>query len=361
MQTVKRRAADEQADADGARFPPGSLSFGAQGVKRTPQIVRRNRHDDIVPSLSVMITPGHPVSRDLIYPDAPPLSPSPPRWVEQLFDGDSTEHYSVEGDVCIRTAGAVAHASICIPDAIGLDAASLRIRVAAAYLAMHRALSNIDRHATRFWNFVPGIGQLMSATVDRYMVFNAGRYDAHAEWYGSRDISNDNGRSLATASAIGVTGSDLSIHCFAMAQPGTHLENPRQTPAWQYSTRYGPLPPCFSRATVVTLRDRRHLLIGGTASVVGEDSTHAGDLSGQLDETLFNIESLVRTANGSPACDAPLKRLVDLRVYVTDATQAGPVARIVAEQCPRARALDIVVAEVCRRELLIEIEGLAEL
>jgi chorismate lyase/3-hydroxybenzoate synthase len=309
-----------------------------------------------------MITHGHPVSRDLIHPDAPPLSPSPPHWVEELFDANSIRHHEAEGDVRIRTAGAVTHASICIRDAIQLDAASLRGRVALAYLAMYRALANLERFPTRFWNFVPGIGQLMSANVDRYMVFNAGRYDAHAEWYGSRHIANDNGSSLATASAVGVTGSDLSIHCLAMEQPGIHVENPRQTPAWQYSTRYGPLPPCFSRATIVTLRGRRHLLIGGTASVVGEDSRHAGDLHGQLDETLFNIESLVRTANGGAGdCEAPLKRLVDLRVYVTQAAQAGPVGRIVTEQCPRARALDIVVAEVCRRELLVEIEGLAEL
>jgi chorismate lyase/3-hydroxybenzoate synthase len=309
-----------------------------------------------------MITHGYPVSRHLIHPHAAPLSPSPPHWVEELFDANSAEHYEAEGDLCIRTAGAVAHASICIRGAIRLDASSLRARVASAYLVMHRALASIERHPTRFWNFVPGIGQLMSANIERYMVFNAGRYDAHAEWYGSQNISNVNGQSLATASAVGVTGSDLSIHCLAMEQPGTHVENPRQTPAWQYSTRYGPLPPCFSRATIVTLRGRRHLLIGGTASVVGEDSRHAGDLHLQLDETLFNIESLVRTANGNAGdCEAPLKRLVDLRVYVTEATQAGHVGRIVTEQCPRARTLDIVVAEVCRRELLVEIEGLAEL
>ena len=309
-----------------------------------------------------MITPGYPVAHDPIHLVAAPLSPSPPRWVEELFGANSAEHHEAEGDVCVRTAGAVAHATLCIRDAVHLDAPSLRVRVASAYLAMHRALANIERHPTRFWNFVPGIGQLMSANVDRYMVFNAGRYDAHAEWCGSRDVSNDNGRSLATASAVGVTGSDLSIHCLAMEHPGIHVENPRQTPAWRYSTRYGPLPPCFSRATIVTLRGRRHLLIGGTASVVGEDSRHAGDLHGQLDETLFNIESLVRTANGDGAdCEAPLKRLVDLRVYVTEAMQAGPVGRIVTEHCPRAGTLDIVVAEVCRRELLVEIEGLAEL
>ena len=57
-------------------------------------------------------------------------------------------------------------------------------------------------------------------------------------------------------------------------------------------------------APLLSARDDRpagrtsHLLIGGTASVVGEDSRHAGNLDAQLDETLLNMEALVRTASG---------------------------------------------------------------
>ena len=126
--------------------------------------------------------------------------------------------------------------------------------------------------------------------LDRYMVFNAGRHDAYSDQRGA----------LGTASAVGIKGSDLSIHCLALEEPGTPVENPRQTPAWQYSARYGPLPPCFSRATIVDLAGRRTLLIGGTASVVGEDSRHAGQFDAQVEETLLNLEALIRTADGNP-------------------------------------------------------------
>jgi enamine deaminase RidA (YjgF/YER057c/UK114 family) len=300
-----------------------------------------------------MITPGMHVTQ---------LSPAPPRWVDELFGGSWLEHGERDGDVRIRTSGTFAHATTRIRDAIHLDAASLRVQVGFAYLAMVRALANLDRHPIRFWNFVPGIGESMSPNIDRYMVFNAGRYDAHAELYGPKGISNGNGHSPATASAIGVTGSDLSIHCLATEEPGRHIENPRQRSAWQYSARYGPLPPCFSRATIATFRDRRHLLIGGTASVVGEDSQHAGDLDAQLDETLLNIESLVKAASGdAPDRGLPLDGLVDVRVYITVAKHEEPVTRTLSERCPHARAIDVVVAQICRPELLVEIEGLAEL
>ena len=245
-----------------------------------------------------------------------------------------------------------------IRDAVHLDAPTLRNRVAAAYRALIGTLESVDRHPARFWNFVPDIGEPMLTGLDRYMVFNAGRHDAYTDLYGPRSIANGNSH-LGTASAVGITGSDLSIHCLAMERSGEAIENPRQKPAWQYSTRYGPLPPCFSRATIVTLYGRRSLLIGGTASVVGEDSQHPGKLDAQLEETLLNIEALVRTASGD--CHAPLQRLIDLRVYIPEAIHAEPIKRILTMRCPQVRTLDVVVAQLCRRDLLVEIEGVAEL
>lgn len=277
--------------------------------------------------------------------------PVPPRWVEELLGSTATDgacHPGVE----VRTSGAAAHAATCIRDAVRLDVRGLRESVASAYREVIASVERIGLHPARFWNFIPDIGESMAADLDRYMVFNAGRYDAYGNRLGV----------LGTASAIGIEGSDLSIHCFATDDPGTPVENPRQMPAWQYSTRYGPLPPCFSRATIVELDGRRTLLIGGTASVVGEDSRHAGDFDAQVEETLLNLEALIQAADGNP-CDrrAPLHRLVDLRVYVGSAAQAERVRERLVNGCPRARHIAVALAQVCRPELLVEIEGVAEL
>jgi enamine deaminase RidA (YjgF/YER057c/UK114 family) len=291
------------------------------------------------------------VSRDLAYPEALPLLPVPPRWVEELL-GSSAPDGARNGGVDVRTLGPATHATTRIPDAVDLDAAVLREKVASAYRAVIESLEQIGRHPARFWNFIPDIGEPMRHGLDRYMVFNAGRHDAYSDQCGA----------LGTASAVGIKGSDLSIHCLALDEPGTPVENPRQTPAWQYSARYGPLPPCFSRATIVDLAGRRTLLIGGTASVVGEDSRHAGQFDAQLEETLLNLEALIRTADqNSPDGVAALHRLVDLRVYVTSPAEAERVRGVIASQCPRARNVAVALAQVCRPELLVEIEGVAEL
>jgi chorismate lyase/3-hydroxybenzoate synthase len=167
---------------------------------------------------------------------------------------------------------------------------------------------------------------------------------------------------VATASAVGVGGTDLVVHCLAAEHAGIPVENPRQTSSWRYSARYGPMPPCFSRATLATIVGRRRLLIGGTASIVGEHSQHPGDAEAQLQETLRNIGALIGAACHSDADPShALRRLVDLRVYAQDDHVARVIRRRLDVRCPAIPRVEIVRARVCRPELLHEIEGVAEI
>src|SRR5687767_5149454 len=127
--------------------------------------------------------------------------PVPPRWVDELLGG------SAPGDTChgrvdIRSSGRSAHATTCISGAVHLEPQVLRANVSSAYRAVIDSLAKIGRHPARFWNFIPDIGEPMVDGLDRYMVFNAGRHDAYGDQSGA----------LGTASAVGVNGSDLSIH-----------------------------------------------------------------------------------------------------------------------------------------------------
>jgi chorismate lyase/3-hydroxybenzoate synthase len=246
----------------------------------------------------------------------------------------------------------------------------LRSRVADAYIATGEAISSRRYHPIRFWNFVPGPGDEMAPGLDRYMVFNTGRYDAYARGDGTaRAFSH----TLATASAVGVQSSDLAIFCLASQTPGTPIENPRQTPSWQYSTRYGPKPPCFARATMVSHARERRLLIGGTASIVGEDSRHVGDPGAQVEETIANLSALIAaamTARGTDGVNRPvgptsgndaIGRLSEVRVYVARAGDAALVRALVVARCPGMTRLEMTLSQICRPELLVEIEGVAAL
>jgi chorismate lyase / 3-hydroxybenzoate synthase len=200
----------------------------------------------------------------------------------------------------------------------------------------------------------------MDTQRDRYMVFNAGRFKAFESWYGSSETFS---RHVATASGVGHTGADLVIHCLATKAPGIAIENPRQISSYRYSRRYGPIPPCFARATIVSAPDnRRLLLVGGTASIRGEDSMYVDSLAMQLDETLDNLASLIRAAEQRDLATAEaLTRLRSLRVYYPQQQDAPAIADALQTTMPAACRIEMIQAELCRPELLVEIEGIAEL
>lgn len=250
-----------------------------------------------------------------------------------------------------------------VPDAAAMTAEVLRSSVADAYARLGVAVRASGKAPIRLWNYLPDPNHVMAPGLDRYMVFNAGRFDGYRQWLDGPGVGPGQlVRSLATASGVGIAGDDLTIHCLTSPEHGVPVENPRQTPAWRYSARYGPMPPCFSRATIAEVSGGRRLLIGGTASIVGEDSRHERDVVAQLEETMANLAALIRAARQAPESDdVALERLTDLRAYVVRPDDAEVVWPLLRARCSRAGRIELTTARLCRPELLIEIEGVADL
>jgi len=282
-----------------------------------------------------------------------PLRPQPPEWVVKLFAGaDAQDVAGPYGDhLMLRRTERFTLLSTAIANPTGLSADDLAAAVACVYRSIGHELEQQHRHAVRLWNFVPDIqGRLGEG--DRYMAFNAGRFTAYNDLLGGVAAFRS---SLPTSSAVGVSGDALWIYVLAADQGGIHFENPRQIPPYQYSRRYGARPPCFARATQL----QSMLFIGGTASILGEETRHEGDIDGQTRETFANIAVLISRATGSPSQRA-LERLRCLRVHVLDARHAAVVRTYVDDMAPQVSDVEFVQAPLCRPELLVEIEGLAE-
>src|SRR5581483_9042653 len=264
-----------------------------------------------------------------------PLAPRPPAWADALVASDP--EFSL--------------LSVDLPDPPSPSAAALAASAASLYDSLGRDLAQASRHAVRIWNFVPDIQGAIDGAGDRYMAFNMGRFDAYCRWFGDPATFR---RALPTSSAVGVEGASLSVHVLAATAPGRPVENPRQIPAYRYSRRFGARPPCFARATRVGSR----LFIGGTASILGEDSYHGDSIERQTRETIRNLEALIR--HSGLGAGAPLDRLTSLRVHVRDAADAPQVRAMIERFAPHVRDVEFVQAFLCRRELLVEIEGTAE-
>ncbi|WP_169922655.1 FkbO/Hyg5 family chorismatase [Streptomyces lushanensis] len=209
-------------------------------------------------------------------------------------------------------------------------------------------------HVFRMWNFVGDILGTNSEGLEVYQDFVSGRAEAFASYYG------DGIGHMPAATGIGTRGEGISFVLLAArtASP-RHLENQRQTPAYNYPERYGPKPPSFARATLV--EPGGTLYVSGTASILGHETVHRGDVAAQTHVVLDNIAELIGGPSLAVAGLDGGHELKDLRlakVYVRHERDL-PVVRAVCGEAlgPEAETKYLNVA-VCRDDLLVEIEGL---
>ena len=295
----------------------------------------------------------------------------PPNWVGELHGLAATTPAEAARDaLTIRLAAgdSFSRIEVSFGDVPAMDILTFQQTVAEAYRSIFDLLGRLPTpYPVRFWAFIPEIHAHMGAGLDRYMAFNAGRFAAYSARYGGRQALS---RSVATASAVGFGEERLVLHCLAGTEPGAPLENPRQVPAYNYSRRYGPLPPCFARATRIADGggQGQRLLVGGTASIRGEDSLHVGDLAGQVKETLGNLASLVSYACGGgtgtarePELEAWLPRFRELRIYRPRRAEADRILDLVVPSFRGVSRVELLEAELCRAELLVEVEGVADI
>lgn len=198
-------------------------------------------------------------------------------------------------------------------------------------------------HLLRMWNYLDEING-GEGDQERYRQFCVGR---------GRGFGDVSVASYPAATAIGQQQSTgrLQVYWLAGRCAGSFIESPRQVSAYHYPRTHGPASPSFARAT---LTSDGALLISGTASIVGHVSKHAGEPLAQLDETLRNLAVLGAPVNGNACKFEPTENTL-LKVYVRDTASVAAIAEKIAAAFPRSPVL-FLAADICRRELLLEIE-----
>ncbi|MHB8453531.1 MAG: chorismate transformation enzyme, FkbO/Hyg5 family [Acidiferrobacterales bacterium] len=207
----------------------------------------------------------------------------------------------------------------------------------------------------RMWNYFPGIAHMIDG-LDRYQVFCRGRFQALETHYGQFE-----GR-LPSASAVGSIDGGLAIYFIAAREPGRNRENPRQMSAYHYPTKYGPRSPSFARATFKRWGAAKGCLyISGTASIVGHESVHPDDPAAQIDETLRNLGVLIDGAQREEGANFHgFDSISHLKIYIRDRAHFELISnRLARELSPQIPQL-YLAAEICRRDLLLEIEAVVQ-
>lgn len=204
-------------------------------------------------------------------------------------------------------------------------------------------------HLHRIWNYIPGINA-DDAGLERYRAFCLGRQQALKTRFG------DAVEALPAASALGTDGPRMVVVFVAGSEPAVTVENPLQTPAYRYPPAYGPQPPSFARAALACRGRTRQLWISGTAAIRDSRSLYPGDAARQLPVLLDNLDAVARAAGLADGLSAAGQR--GFIVYVRQAPDWQMLEPLLARRLLRPGDRWVAVqADVCRAELMVEIEA----
>ena len=201
----------------------------------------------------------------------------------------------------------------------------------------------------RQWNYIEQITGFDGAD-QHYQMFN----NVRSNFYNQTTWSM--GYPAATGIGSNLGGILVDIDAAVFTRPecfATPIDNKLQVAAHAYSPQVLEMAhqqkstPKFERAKSMTFDDRQLIYISGTAAIRGEESLTGVGLERQLHITMENIAQLTG--------DAHLKLL---RVYLKDKSHYQEAYKLL-----NGYQLNIpssyMCADVCRDELLIEIEGIA--
>lgn len=287
---------------------------------------------------------------------AAPLLGSSADWLCEVWRCAGTCAAGESEGISWRRAGGVLYGVIELDEDMFAAAPGRTALQAATEEAYRRVFRLLDAQAMpqlwRTWNYLADIN-LETCGLERYRQFNIGRHDA---FQASRRGALDH---LPAACAIGLAGGPLSIAFLAGATAVVPAENPRQVSAYHYPARYGPRSPRFSRAVLAYPPRQEVLFISGTASIVGHRTVHPGDALGQCLESLANVAAVVDAANRHARSGPFSLAQLDYRVYVRRAADFPRVREAIRARVPREARIVFLQADICRPDLLLEIEAAA--
>lgn len=284
------------------------------------------------------------------------LPPAPPAkvvlWAYHVSDPSGPLRKTRENAtlVCQRN-GLAHHWTTGLTGAPGTASPGSRFAVRGAYQQTHDALARYDSdlrthgmswptNVLRTWLFVHNIGANYAGVVDARREFYQTRgLTPQTHFIASTGVEGDgiDPSALLTFDAYAIRG--VRQDQIAYLSAPDHLR-----PSHLYGVT-------FERGVAVAYRDRRHVMISGTASIDPQGRiVHPGDVARQTDRTMDNVEALLRTAG------AELGDLGVLVAYVRDGADQAFVTQRLRDRCGPV-PLAVVVTPICRPGWLVEVEG----
>jgi enamine deaminase RidA (YjgF/YER057c/UK114 family) len=226
------------------------------------------------------------------------------------------------------------------------------------------SLNNLIRQ----WNYIGNILDVKDG-YQNYQIFNEVRNDYYSRF---RTV-----KGYPAATGVGMKHGGVILDFCAVDLNDSlkikAVENPNQVNAYNYgqqvlmglrdkdkSTKHAPQ---FERALLVANNHDAYLHISGTASIIGQETIGKDDIGKQTVVTLENIKKLTETERLRSIISDPAishEKYSLFRIYIKNQSDFNIVRRICNEQFPKIPAI-YIEADICRDDLLMEIEAEVEL
>jgi len=241
--------------------------------------------------------------------------------------------------------------------------------------AFNRIRSVLDEEKMEFsdiirqWNFIEQITMEVrhnNSASQHYQVFN----DVRSKYYQQADFIN--GYPAATGIGmdcggiiIDVIAAKFGIECSTVA-----IKSPVQKDAYSYTKEvlaenssmndFCRTSPKFERAKILITPSNKWIFISGTAAIKGQVSIPVLSADQQTELTIQNILNLISVENmHKHGIKSSENAKIDyLRVYVKYQQDIPAVKNMCQKYFPATPSV-YIVADICRPELLVEIEGMA--
>ena len=210
----------------------------------------------------------------------------------------------------------------------------------------------------RQWNYVEGILGF-DGDQQHYQEFNNVRSRFYQNHFGETGFP--------AATGIGMNRGGVIVEFVAVKSDVAQsrpIDNPGQIAAHHYSKKVLVGEECsvkstpkFERARYFELFGNKMIFISGTASILGEHTVGVGDPAEQTEVTIQNIKQLYSPEVLAKITDEKLvPKYGHARVYVKNRKDFPSIKRTYKKHYGNLPVV-YIIADICRNDLLVEIEG----
>ena len=210
----------------------------------------------------------------------------------------------------------------------------------------------------RQWNYIENILGF-DGIEQRYQEFNNVRSVVYGNSFKEKGYP--------AATGIGMNVGGIIIEFIAIQSSGlvtTPIDNPEQVAAHTYSNKVLVGEECvlkttpkFERARFLELFGKKIIFISGTASIRGEQTVGQGNPTEQAEVTINNIKQLYSDKVLSQISTGNLlPKYGHGRIYISNRKDYTEIRRTFKRHFGNLPVV-YIVADICRKDLLVEIEG----